>query len=162
LEFRNWQTSRVAKFPILEVGTVFKDYVLINVKSLEGKLEDMDSVILNYWLTKFIQEVANKNGGCYPPRTLYGIVCGIKRHLEERNGASALNPLDITDKKYVFRNRALPFNVSPVSNDKCLIMQRSKLFSFIDSLFFADVLMQKREMQRAAVLLFKSISQKKW
>ena len=36
----------------------------------------------NYWLAKFIQEVANKKGGRYPPRTLYGVVCGLKRHSE--------------------------------------------------------------------------------
>ena len=40
----------------------------------------------------------NKKGGCYPPQTLYGIVCGLKRHLEEVKGASALNPLDYKDK----------------------------------------------------------------
>ena len=31
------------------------------MQSLEEKLEDLASLSLNYWLTKFAQEVANKN-----------------------------------------------------------------------------------------------------
>ena len=46
-----------------------------------------------------MQEVENKKGARYPPRTLYGIICGLKRHLEEVKGASALNPLDYKDKR---------------------------------------------------------------
>ena len=64
---------------------MFKDYDLHRAQSLEEKLEDVDSLSLNYWLTKFVQEVANKNDGRYPPRSLYGIVCGLKRHLEDVN-----------------------------------------------------------------------------
>ena len=39
--------------------------------------------ILPYWLSKFVQEVANNEGKVYPTRTLYGIICGIRRNLEE-------------------------------------------------------------------------------
>ena len=78
---------------------MFKDYDLDRVQSLEERLEDLDSLSLNYWLTKFVQEVANKNGGRYPPRSLYRIVCGLKQHLEDVNGGNALNPLDSTDKR---------------------------------------------------------------
>ena len=39
--------------------------------------------ILPYRLSKFVQEVANNEGKVYPTRTLYGIICGIRRHLEE-------------------------------------------------------------------------------
>ena len=80
-------------------GSVFKDYDVHRVWSLEEKLEDLDSLSLNYWLTKFVQEVANKNGGRYPSRSLYGIVCGLKRYLEDVNGGNALNPLDSSDKR---------------------------------------------------------------
>ena len=31
------------------------------MRSLEEKLEDLASLSLNYWLTKFVQEIANKN-----------------------------------------------------------------------------------------------------
>ena len=34
----------------------------------------MDAVTLNYWLIKFVIEVAKKSGGRYPPNTVYEIV----------------------------------------------------------------------------------------
>ena len=74
--FRTWQAAREQKFCIHDAGSVFKDYDVHRVQSLEEKLEDLDSLSLNYWLTKFDQEVANQNGGRYPSRSLYGIVCG--------------------------------------------------------------------------------------
>ena len=46
---------------ILDPGSVFKDYYLHRVRSLEEKLEDLATLSLNYWLTKFVQEIANKN-----------------------------------------------------------------------------------------------------
>ena len=45
-------------------------------------------------------EVAEDSGERYPPRTVYGIVCGVKRHLADKNGDEALNPLDGHDKRY--------------------------------------------------------------
>ena len=59
--FRTWQAAREQKFCILDPGSVFKDYYLHRVQSLEEKLEDLASLSLNYWLRKFVQEVANKN-----------------------------------------------------------------------------------------------------
>ena len=50
----------------------------------------MDALSLNYLLSKFVMEVAKKTGERYPAKTIYGIVCGIRRHLEEKNGAEAL------------------------------------------------------------------------
>ena len=44
---------------------MFKDYDVHCVQSLEERLEDLDSLSLNFWLTKFVQEVANKTGGRY-------------------------------------------------------------------------------------------------
>ena len=61
----------------------------------------MDALSLNYWLSKFFLEVAKKTGERYPAKTIHGIVsvvCGIRRHLEEKNGAEALNPLDNSDR----------------------------------------------------------------
>lgn len=55
---------------------MFKDYDFHHVKSLGEGLEDLESFSLNFWLTKFDQEVTGKTGGRYPPRSLYGIVCG--------------------------------------------------------------------------------------
>ena len=97
--FRTLASSARAKILYTWRGkTVFKDYDVHRVQSLEEKLEDLDSLSLNYWLTKFVQEVANKNGGRYPSRSLYGIVCGLKQYLEDVNGGNALNPLDSSDK----------------------------------------------------------------
>ena len=67
---------------------MFKDYDVHHVQILGERMED-----LNFWLTKFVQEVANKMGGRYPPRSLYGSVSGLKRHVEDENGWKALNPL---------------------------------------------------------------------
>ena len=44
-------------FCILDPGRVFKDYYLHRVQSFEDKLEALASLSLNYWLTKFVQEI---------------------------------------------------------------------------------------------------------
>ena len=36
----------------------------------------------------------------YPPRAVYGILFGLKRHLGDKNYFEALNPLDAHDKRY--------------------------------------------------------------
>ena len=54
-------SARAKILYILGPGSVFKDYHLHHVQSLEEELEDLPSLSLNYWLTKFAQEVANKN-----------------------------------------------------------------------------------------------------
>ena len=97
--FRTWQAAREQKFCILDVASMFKDYDVHCVQSIEEKLENLDSIFLSYWLTKFVQEVANKSGGRYPSRSLYGIVCGLKQYLEDVNGGNALNSLHSSDKK---------------------------------------------------------------
>ena len=56
--FRTWQAACEQKFCILDPGSVSKDYYL---HRFEEKLEDLASLSLNYWLTKFVQEIANKN-----------------------------------------------------------------------------------------------------
>jgi len=59
----------------------------------------MGANTLNYWLSKFLKEVANSKGKVYPARPLYGIICDIRRHLEETVGREVLNPLDASDKR---------------------------------------------------------------
>ena len=59
--FRTWQAACEQKFCIPDPGSVFKDYYLHRVQSFEEKLEDLASLSLNYWLTKFVHEIANKN-----------------------------------------------------------------------------------------------------
>ena len=56
--FEQWQKVRVPKVTTLEPGGLFKNYDLHKVQSLEFPLLEMDALSLNYWLAKFIQEVA--------------------------------------------------------------------------------------------------------
>ena len=46
--FRTWQAERKPNFCILDPGSMFKEYDLHRVQSLEEKLEDLDSLSLNY------------------------------------------------------------------------------------------------------------------
>lgn len=97
--FGEWQFARTIKVPVLDPGGLFKDYDLHKVATVSTGIEEMDALSLNYWLSKFVMEVAKKTGERYPAKTIYGIVCGIRRHLEEKNGAEALNPLDNSDRR---------------------------------------------------------------
>ena len=91
--FAEWQSLREVKVAVLDCGGVFKDFELHKVCALSADIAAMDLVSLNYWLSKFVMEVAKKSGEKYPPKSVYGIICSLKRHLEERNGSEALNPL---------------------------------------------------------------------
>ena len=85
---------------VLDAGGAFKDYGdLSKVQSLSIDLANMDANSLNYWLSKFVHVVANSERKVYPARALYGIICGIQRHLEETVGSDALSPLDVSDKR---------------------------------------------------------------
>ena len=77
--FWEWQQQREMKVPILDSGGLFKDYELHKVNPVSCEID---------------------SGERYPPRTVYGIVCGLKRHLGDKNGDEALNPLDAHDKRY--------------------------------------------------------------
>ncbi len=54
----------------------------------------MNGARMAYWLGTFAQEVVRKDGPKYPPRSLYGIVAGLKQYLDEKNVSLALIPLD--------------------------------------------------------------------
>ena len=97
--FAEWQRLREVKVPILDCGGLFKDNDLHKFTALSADIAGMDALSLNYWLSKFVMEVAKKSGGRYPPKTVYGIICALTRYLEEKNGSEALNPLDTSDKK---------------------------------------------------------------
>ena len=80
----------------MELGGLFKEYDLHKVQSLEIPLH------VNYWLTKFVEEVAKPSKERYPPKTLYQIVCGLRRFMEENNEKLDLNPIDASDKRCDF------------------------------------------------------------
>ncbi len=92
--FKEWQSARGKK---RAANFVFDEQ---GIQDLTTQLEAFNGKSLAFWLGKFVQEVVNKNGGKYPARTLYGIVSGIKRYLEDKNACNALNPLDKSDKRY--------------------------------------------------------------
>ena len=81
--FAEWQSLREVKVPVLDCGCVFKDYELHKVCLLSADIAAMDVLSLNYWLSKFVMEEAKKSGERYPPKSVYGIICSLKPHLEE-------------------------------------------------------------------------------
>ena len=58
--FNEWQTARKVQVPVLDCGGVSKDYDLHNVGVLTTRIEEMDALSVNYWLSKFVMEVAKK------------------------------------------------------------------------------------------------------
>lgn len=55
--FEEWQRQRLIKVPIVEVAGLFKTYDFHEVQSLDTPLVEMSVLSINYWLTKFFQEV---------------------------------------------------------------------------------------------------------
>ncbi|PFX15022.1 Neuropeptide Y receptor [Stylophora pistillata] len=97
--FEEWAKARFLKVATLEPGGLFKEYDLHRVQSLETPLFQMDALSVNYWLTKFVQEVDKPSKERYPPKTLYQIVCGLRRFMEEKNEKMDFNPVDASDKR---------------------------------------------------------------
>ena len=65
-EILPWQRVRSVKFPIIEVGEVFKEYELDKVQPLTRPITEMDALTLNYWLSILIQEMAKCSKDPYP------------------------------------------------------------------------------------------------
>ena len=60
------------------------------VAQLFTSIEGMDTVTLNYWLSKFVTELAKKSGESrYASKVVYGIICGIRRFLEAEGKATS-------------------------------------------------------------------------
>ena len=97
--FKEWQRLLEVQLAALDAGGLFNDYDLHKVEALDTDIDQMDSLGLKYWLSKFAMEVAKMTGERYPPRTVYEIFYTLTRYLEEKNGPEALNPLDVTDKR---------------------------------------------------------------
>ena len=69
--FEEWKQNRLVKSCTLEPGSLFttKDFEE-GVQSLDTAITDMSGCSLNYWLSKFVQEVSNSSGERYPSRSL--------------------------------------------------------------------------------------------
>ena len=70
------------------------------MESLDTPLVEMFVLSIYYWLTKFVQEVAKPSKERYPPKTLYGIISGIRRFLAEQKPSEDITPLNTSDKRY--------------------------------------------------------------
>ena len=57
--FGERQFARTIKVPVLDPGGLFKDYDLHKIST---GIEEKDALSLNYWLSKFVTEVAKKTG----------------------------------------------------------------------------------------------------
>ena len=54
--------SRSVIAPVLDSRGLFKDYDLHKVVQLSTSIKEMNAVTLNYWLSKFVMELAKKSG----------------------------------------------------------------------------------------------------
>jgi len=54
-----------------------------DVQDLTVSLEYMSENTLNFWLSKFVCEVAKQNAERYPPNSLHLLICAINCHLSE-------------------------------------------------------------------------------
>lgn len=103
--FKEWQLNRADK-----IATAFSltsiSLDITKVQNLDTPLEDMTAETLNVWLSRFMQEVSNRNGKRYPAKTLYLLACGIKRHLSDKTGH---NPFGRGDKRLVITFIRLTF-----------------------------------------------------
>jgi hypothetical protein len=90
--FKEWQMTRGNKDASLESCSFSFDCQ--KVQNLDTNIVNMTTGSLNFWLSRFIQEVVKANGERYPARTLYGIVCGLNRYLQEESDL----PVSILDK----------------------------------------------------------------
>ena len=86
--FSEWQIARVNKDPCIEQRSFKID--IDKVQTLDTNIANMSAETLNFWLTKFVQEVGKINGERYPGRSLYMIVAGLQRHLGESGNAIRL------------------------------------------------------------------------
>ena len=77
--FQQRKDQRTLKICTIEPGGLFKgEGIGVDMQELTESIENLNAKSLNYWLLKFVQEVANKLGGRYPSRTLYSIVCELR------------------------------------------------------------------------------------
>ena len=98
--FEQWKKEILIKVPNVEVSGLFKDYDFHLVESLDTSLIEMIALrSLNYWLSKFVQEVAKSSSERYPPRKVNGIIAGIRRYLAEKKPGDDLNLLSTSDNR---------------------------------------------------------------
>jgi len=99
--FEEWQQRRQSTCAMFEVVGV-ADLKCEDVQDLTVSLDwHRSKNTLNFWLSKFVCEVAKQNGERYPPNSLYLLICAINLHLSETGGEDAFNVLNKADKREV-------------------------------------------------------------
>ena len=98
--FDEWQKHRRNKIAKNE-SFGFECKRLGSPQDLTVDVHDMSAKSLNIRLTKFVGEVMNRDGERYSPRTLYMIICGINRHIQNINGEDSFNILAKGDNRFV-------------------------------------------------------------
>ena len=73
--FEEGGRQRLVKVPIVDFHLV---------ESLDTPLVEMSVLSINYWLTKFVQEVAKPSKERYPPKTLYGIIVNVAKNSSQK------------------------------------------------------------------------------
>ena len=62
--FREWQDQRAITICTIEAGGLLKgEDIGVDVQEVTDSIENMNAKSLNYRLSKFVQEVANRSGG---------------------------------------------------------------------------------------------------
>ena len=79
-KLKEWQSARSNKVAANETlgfhyGKVYE------VQDLTVDIAQMSPLSLNVSMTKFVGEIRNRSGDRYTPRSLYQIVCAIKRYM---------------------------------------------------------------------------------
>ena len=95
--FEEWQRQGLVKVPIVEVAGLLKTYDFHLVESLDTPLVKTSVLYINYWLTKFVQEVAEPSKEHYSPKTLYGIIAGIRRFLAEQKLSEDIVSINVNE-----------------------------------------------------------------
>ena len=96
--FETWQMSCSNKTALRE-SVSFGGAVLANIQDLSIPIHEMTMYSLNFWLCKFITEVAKQNGQCYPPKSLYLLIFGIDRYLLDLKGKDGVNILAKSERR---------------------------------------------------------------
>ena len=98
---KEWQQRRQNTCAMLEVVGV-ADLKCEDVPDLTVPLKHMSPHTLNFWLRRFVCEVAKQNGERYLPNSLYLLICAINRHLSETGGEDALSITTFAGRKVIF------------------------------------------------------------
>ncbi len=89
--FESWKSERTNDYGPAESCKFGLDVSV--VESLKTDMLNMTAETLNFWLCKCVQEVRDRDGKPYPEKTMYQLICCIKRYYEE-NGKAEMNPLN--------------------------------------------------------------------